>query len=187
MFYLLNFICDHLQFILMVMVLFMCSMMFLIKSSDINNYKIKTDRFNVDFILNGDYVISQVTNGQYMSSCTATFNTSPINFCNYILDELKFDKQNAIIYATDNCINGISMFGYTDPDRYQCIQSLDIYPFFDRERQSLEYSIFIFLTVFLILSLLALFLNTRTRTSMREYIPIPRNELPMTTYNSINS
>ena len=121
--------------------------LFIIKARNINNFKIPTDRFNVNFILNGSYIISQ-TNDQYMISCLS-FNIT----CNYVL---MYNGQNATSYVNNNCIKDKSLYGYIDPSIDQCFVSSDVYPHFDRYYQGSCYAlglslILLFGQIFLIL------------------------------------
>ena len=121
----------------------------IIYSSNSNNFKIYTDKFNVDFVLNGDYVNIENIDGQYTTSCTSLFNTTSINYCGYVLDQLNYGEQNAITYATKNCINGESLSGYFDPGTNQCYASSNIYPHLYKTDQNAAFGFsIVFLIVF---------------------------------------
>ena len=78
-----------------------------------------------------------------------------------ILSIRKFIKVNDINnykivrnLSNDVCIYEHSMFGYSDPNKYQCIESSDIYPYFDIRAQNSDYVIWILLTIVTILFIL---------------------------------
>lgn len=72
----------------------------------------------MDFTLDGNYTVYQISGFQYESICSALTENS--NLCGYKLIDLNFNKKSATAYSQQNCINGEQHSGTYDSKTLVC-------------------------------------------------------------------